>query len=110
MLAVPEGTVKSRINRGSIELARILEEMGVRPRLAAEARRMTDWNCVLTEERLSDYLDGLLSPAEAAAFSAHAGGCDPCGKLVAQVGGLVQQMQRARAARSPAAIGLQDSR
>jgi RNA polymerase sigma-70 factor, ECF subfamily len=31
VLAVPEGTVKSRINRGRIELARILEEMGVRP-------------------------------------------------------------------------------
>ncbi len=30
-LAVPEGTVKSRINRGRIELARILQQMGVRP-------------------------------------------------------------------------------
>ncbi|MGC2722886.1 MAG: RNA polymerase sigma factor, partial [Candidatus Acidiferrales bacterium] len=28
VLAVPEGTVKSRINRGRIELARILDEMG----------------------------------------------------------------------------------
>jgi RNA polymerase sigma-70 factor (ECF subfamily) len=31
ILQVPEGTVKSRINRGRIELARILDEMGVRP-------------------------------------------------------------------------------
>lgn len=31
VLSVPEGTVKSRINRGRIELARILQEMGVRP-------------------------------------------------------------------------------
>ena len=31
VLAVPEGTVKSRINRGRIELARILQHMGVRP-------------------------------------------------------------------------------
>jgi RNA polymerase sigma-70 factor (ECF subfamily) len=31
VLKVPEGTVKSRINRGRIELARILGEMGVRP-------------------------------------------------------------------------------
>ncbi len=30
-LGVPEGTVKSRINRGRIELARLLELMGVRP-------------------------------------------------------------------------------
>ena len=29
-LQVPEGTVKSRINRGRIELARVLEQMGVR--------------------------------------------------------------------------------
>lgn len=31
VLQVPEGTVKSRINRGRIDLARILEGMGVRP-------------------------------------------------------------------------------
>jgi RNA polymerase sigma-70 factor (ECF subfamily) len=31
VLGIPEGTVKSRINRGRIELARILDEMGVRP-------------------------------------------------------------------------------
>jgi RNA polymerase sigma-70 factor, ECF subfamily len=31
VLQVPEGTVKSRINRGRIELARVLAEMGVRP-------------------------------------------------------------------------------
>jgi RNA polymerase sigma-70 factor, ECF subfamily len=31
VLSVPEGTVKSRINRGRIELARILQHMGVRP-------------------------------------------------------------------------------
>ena len=31
VLQVPEGTVKSRINRGRIELARIMGEMGVRP-------------------------------------------------------------------------------
>jgi RNA polymerase sigma-70 factor, ECF subfamily len=30
VLQVPEGTVKSRINRGRIDLARILESMGVR--------------------------------------------------------------------------------
>lgn len=31
VLLVPEGTVKSRINRGRIELARILEQMGLKP-------------------------------------------------------------------------------
>lgn len=31
VLQIPEGTVKSRINRGRIELAKLLEQMGVRP-------------------------------------------------------------------------------
>jgi RNA polymerase sigma factor (sigma-70 family) len=31
VLNVPEGTVKSRINRGRLELARLLEQMGLRP-------------------------------------------------------------------------------
>src|SRR6202035_4299913 len=31
VLLVPEGTVKSRINRGRIELARVLQQMGVHP-------------------------------------------------------------------------------
>ncbi len=55
---------------------------------------MTDWNCARTEERLSDYFDGALSPAEATAFSAHASSCDPCGKLLAQVGGMLQQIRK----------------
>src|SRR5580692_6289448 len=54
---------------------------------------MADWNCAQTEERLSDYLDGILSSAAAAEFSAHASSCDDCGKLVAQVGGLVHQLR-----------------
>jgi anti-sigma factor RsiW len=62
---------------------------------------MTDWNCALTEERLSDYLDEILSPAEAAAFSAHASGCDTCGKLVAQVGGLVHQLRKLEPLETP---------
>jgi len=32
VLGVPEGTVKSRINRGRIELARVLAQMGLGPR------------------------------------------------------------------------------
>jgi anti-sigma factor RsiW len=62
---------------------------------------MTDWNCARTEERLSDFLDGILSPAESAEFSAHAGSCDACGKLVKQVGGLVHQMRALDALEAP---------
>ena len=51
-----------------------------------------EWNCTLTESRLSDYLDGTLTREEAAAFSAHAATCADCAKLVAAVSGLVTQM------------------
>jgi anti-sigma factor RsiW len=53
-----------------------------------------EWNCTLTEDRLSDYLDGTLSREEAAAFEAHAATCAKCAKLVAEVRGLVTRMQK----------------
>ena len=63
-----------------------------------------DWNCTLTEERLSDLLDASLLPDEAAAYSAHAVGCARCAKLVAQVGGLVTRMQRSALVEEPPAL------
>jgi len=51
-----------------------------------------DWNCTQSEERLSDYLDGVLAAEEAEAFSAHAAGCGHCGLLVANVRGLVSRI------------------
>lgn len=53
-----------------------------------------DWNCAFTDERLSDYLDGYLSPAEAAAFSAHSAECANCAQTVALVSGLVNRMHK----------------
>ncbi len=53
-----------------------------------------DWNCALTEERLSDFLDGALLPEEATAFSAHSAGCANCTQLIAQVSELVSRMQQ----------------
>lgn len=60
-----------------------------------------DWNCTLTEERLSDFLDGQLSREEAAAFSGHAAGCARCSQLVARIGGLVRRMQQLEPLEAP---------
>jgi len=61
-----------------------------------------DWNCTFTEERLSDYLDGQMTPEESAAFSAHAAGCAQCTRLTEQVSGVLQRMQRLEPVREPA--------
>jgi hypothetical protein len=43
------------------------------------------WNCVQVEERLSDYLDNALTPAERAEFHKHLDACWRCAPLLAQV-------------------------
>jgi anti-sigma factor RsiW len=48
-----------------------------------------NWNCEQTEARLSDYLDGLLQPAEQTAFDYHVNGCERCTPLVASVSHLL---------------------
>jgi len=53
-----------------------------------------DWNCKILEERLSEYLDGKLTPTDASAFAVHAAGCANCSQLVARVEGLVGRMHR----------------
>jgi anti-sigma factor RsiW len=44
-----------------------------------------NWTCELVEARLSDFLDGLLEPADLRDFSAHVAACERCKPLVAQV-------------------------
>jgi hypothetical protein len=50
------------------------------------------WSCEQTEARLSDYLDGMLTPAEMAEFTAHAPSCARCAPLVASVSGLLTEL------------------
>ncbi len=47
------------------------------------------WTCEQTEARLSDYLDGMLNPAELAEFTAHVPSCPRCTPLVASVSDLL---------------------
>lgn len=53
-----------------------------------------DWNCTLTEERLSDYLEAQLSAPETAAFAAHCEGCTRCAGLLSQVSGVLADIHR----------------
>lgn len=61
-----------------------------------------DWNCTLTDERLSDFLDGQLPAGELAAFSAHRKTCATCEGLVTRVGALVSEMRRLEPVEEPA--------
>jgi len=60
-----------------------------------------DWNCTLTEERLSDVLDRVLAPGEQAAFSAHAAQCAGCAQMVVRVGAMVRGLQTLAAVEEP---------
>jgi anti-sigma factor RsiW len=51
-----------------------------------------NWTCEGTESRLSDYLDGLLQPAERAALDAHVANCDRCAPLIASVSELLSNL------------------
>jgi Putative zinc-finger len=52
-----------------------------------------NWSCTQTEERLSDYLDNLLSPADVAQLNLHVDGCTECTRLIEQVSGAVRRMR-----------------
>ncbi|PYU00189.1 MAG: hypothetical protein DMG38_08785 [Acidobacteria bacterium] len=52
------------------------------------------WTCEQTEARLSDYLDGLLEPAEQAAFDLHVNACARCTPLVASVSHLLGSLRK----------------
>lgn len=63
-----------------------------------------EWNCTVSEERLSDYLEGQLSAEESAAFAAHRERCEKCAELVDQVRELLGGMHRLEAVEEPAGL------
>jgi anti-sigma factor RsiW len=56
-------------------------------------------------ERLPDYVDGALDPAEVARVEAHLAGCDWCERFGGSYGDLVRAL---RARRDPSPAGLAD--
>ncbi|HTU35141.1 MAG TPA: zf-HC2 domain-containing protein [Candidatus Acidoferrum sp.] len=65
-----------------------------------------DWNCTLTEERLSDYLEGQLSAAESAALEAHREHCERCTELVDQLRDLLTGLRSLELVEEPADLQL----
>lgn len=61
-----------------------------------------NWNCEQIEARLSDYLEGALTPEEAALFVAHSNSCAQCRELVASVRGLIGAMHALEPEAAPA--------
>lgn len=51
-----------------------------------------NWTCEQTETHVSDYLDGLLAPAEQTACYAHIHSCERCAPLIASVGHLLSNL------------------
>ncbi len=59
------------------------------------------WTCEQTEARLSDYLDGVLTGAEQAAFDAHVNGCERCAPMVASVAHLLSGLHSMEQVEAP---------
>lgn len=52
-----------------------------------------NWDCRESDKHLSDYIEGLTSPEETAAFSAHLEDCAACKELVARVGAAIRMLR-----------------
>lgn len=63
-----------------------------------------NWTCDHLEERLIDYLDGLLQGSERAAFEEHVEKCEQCAPLLASVTQLVKGMHAMEQVEPPARL------
>jgi len=62
------------------------------------------WTCDQTEARISDYLDGAMTNAQEAAFTAHVSGCAHCAQLLSSVKGLIKEMRKIDQVEAPAQL------
>jgi anti-sigma factor RsiW len=60
----------------------------------AHDREVAGLRCTEVLARLSEYLDGELTPAEVAQVQAHLHGCDWCERFGAQMGEVVGRLRR----------------
>jgi anti-sigma factor RsiW len=62
------------------------------------------WGCPQVEERLSDFLDNLLSPNEVSELNRHLDSCSSCATLVAQVGSTLHRLRSVQPVEPPARL------
>jgi predicted anti-sigma-YlaC factor YlaD len=60
----------------------------------AENRQVGGLFCFEVLERLSDYVDGELAPAQKAKVDAHLAGCDACTKFGGEFGAVVAALRK----------------
>jgi anti-sigma factor RsiW len=60
-----------------------------------------NWTCQNIEDRLSEYLDGLLDSAERESFADHANACPRCRPMLERVAGLVRGLHALEMAETP---------
>ncbi|MGH9735237.1 MAG: anti-sigma factor family protein [Candidatus Acidiferrales bacterium] len=65
-----------------------------------------EWNCTLTEERLSDFLEGRLSETESTALAAHRGHCERCAELADRMRALLTDLHSLELVEEPADLHL----
>jgi Putative zinc-finger len=63
------------------------------------------WTCEQTEAHLSDYLDGLLQPADQTAFDVHVNSCERCTPLVASVSHVLGTLHKLEQVEPSAQLG-----
>ena len=86
VLAIPEGTVKSRINRGRAELARLLRK-----------QKLACMNCADAEILICDYVDGTLDAGRKAELERHLAACPACAELARDSAAAVAFLDRVAA-------------
>lgn len=62
------------------------------------------WDCTITEARLSEALDGILSREESAAYSAHLSTCAHCQELAGEVGAVLDRLHRLEMVSEPSLL------
>ncbi len=99
------GTVKSRVHRGRIALARAMGMDGPGPGTVVRPRAVGERVMTHPEELLAGYVDGTLSAQERAAVEAHVAGCARCSREIGLATSARSALRSLEEVPAPADIG-----